>query len=131
MRSSVDRLREQVALHPGASGNGTNSSSPLLATDDVRAALAAERMAREQGDERCLEEMRDMVREERQKREKDCKRQGWQNGNDQCPQVFSIFELVTSRWRMRMVEQESCSLVHAVQLDIFSQLSARNMALWS
>ena len=76
MRSSVDRLREQVALHPGASaasGNGTNSS-PLLATDDVRAALAAERMAREQGDERCLEEMRDMVRDERQKREKDCKR---------------------------------------------------------
>jgi len=71
VRSSVDRLREQVALHPGASGNGTNSSSPLLATDDVRAALAAERMAREQGDERCLEEMRDMVREERQKREKE------------------------------------------------------------
>lgn len=71
VRSSVDRLREQVALHPGANGNGTNSSSPLLATDDVRAALAAERMAREQGDERCLEEMRDMVREERQKREKE------------------------------------------------------------
>jgi hypothetical protein len=43
----------------------------MPATDDVRAALAAERMAREQGDERCLEEMRDMVREERQKREKD------------------------------------------------------------
>jgi len=70
VRSSLDRLREQVVLgHPSPSG--TAGSGIMPATDDVRAALAAERMAREQGDERCLEEMRDMVREERQKREKD------------------------------------------------------------
>ena len=72
VRSSLDRLREQVVLgHPSPSG--TAGSGIMPATDDVRAALAAERMAREQGDERCLEEMRDMVREERQKREKDWK----------------------------------------------------------
>ncbi|CAL1173401.1 unnamed protein product [Cladocopium goreaui] len=70
VRSSLDRLREQVVLgHPSPSG--TAGSGIMPATDDVRAALAAERMAREQGDERCLEEMRDMVREERQKREKE------------------------------------------------------------
>eukprot|EP00435_Cladocopium_sp_Y103_P075654 s5_g61.t2 len=70
VRSSLDRLREQVVLgHP--SPGGTAGSAIMPATDDVRAALAAERMAREQGDERCLEEMRDMVREERQKREKE------------------------------------------------------------
>ena len=56
--------------HPSPSPT-SGSVLPMPATDDVRAALAAERMAREQGDERCLEEMRDMVREERQKREKD------------------------------------------------------------
>lgn len=60
VRSSVDRMREQALEGQG-----------ILVTDDVRAALAAERVAREQGDERCMEEMRDMVREERQKREKD------------------------------------------------------------
>ncbi|CAJ1433425.1 unnamed protein product [Effrenium voratum] len=66
VRSSVDRIREQMVSHSSL-GSGVSIS----ASDDVLAALSAERVAREQGDERCLEEMRDMVREERQKREKD------------------------------------------------------------
>ncbi|CAK9015002.1 unnamed protein product [Durusdinium trenchii] len=68
VRFSVDRIREQFLGHPVPSGD---TAAGLLPTDDVRAALVAERMAREQGDERCMEEMRDMIREERQRREKE------------------------------------------------------------
>ena len=79
VRSSVDRIREQF-LGGAASAVPKGDTAGLLPSDDVRAALVAERMAREQGDERCMEEMRDMIREERQKREKD--RLAWQNTLD-------------------------------------------------
>ncbi|CAE7475560.1 unnamed protein product [Symbiodinium natans] len=72
VRSSVDRIREQVmgmSSLPASGGAATGLSG--TSAEELRAAVAAERLAREDGDDRCMQQVRELLGDERQKRVSD------------------------------------------------------------
>ncbi|CAE8609373.1 unnamed protein product [Polarella glacialis] len=71
VRSSLDRVREQVTglqfVPPGTPADEASASAHL---SGLRAALAAEIQAREEADDLCMSTVQELVREERQSRER-------------------------------------------------------------
>lgn len=66
--ATLDQVRHDMGENQQQSGSGLLTGLNNLDIEELRTQLAAERLAREQGDDRCMENARDMVIEEERKR---------------------------------------------------------------
>ncbi|CAE7258255.1 unnamed protein product, partial [Symbiodinium necroappetens] len=72
VRSSLDRIREQVRGMSSLPATGTTTGAlPGTSAEELRAAIQAERLAREDGDDKCMQQVRELLGDERQKRASD------------------------------------------------------------
>jgi len=72
VRSSLDRIREQVRGMSSLPASGTTTGAlPGTSAEELRAAIQAERLAREDGDDKCMQQVRELLGDERQKRASD------------------------------------------------------------
>jgi len=63
-----EELQRRDAVIRECTGSGTLAGLSNLDIEELRTQIAAERLAREQGDDRCMDNARDMVNEEEKKR---------------------------------------------------------------